>query len=297
MKLSVRHRTHYAYSAQASHSINHVCLLPRDTAEQTCLSSELVVTPRPNHIEKRIDQFGNRVASFGLHRSHTEIDIVVDSLIETTDTRHALPASQQVDTNSSALRSHFDADSLMARDCLLTSPSIELDASVASIIGELPLGQEPVLDYANRLMQHIYETFQYESGFSTVITPLSTVVEARKGVCQDFAHLAIAVLRKQGVPARYVSGYLETVPPPGVEKLQGADASHAWFAVYAANLGWFDFDPTNNKRPDSQYVTVGWGRDYSDVVPVKGVVYGGGANTLTVEVDVNRIQHPKLVSE
>ncbi|MEM9603058.1 MAG: transglutaminase family protein [Pseudomonadota bacterium] len=297
MKLTVRHRTLYNYTASASQSINQVCLLPRDTPQQRCLQTDLVVSPRPNRIDSRVDQFGNTVALFDLHTAHTACDIVVDSLIETADALDPLPQSSTAAANGATLQSRRDPDALMARDCLLPSPSIPKDASAAPIVEELPIGDEPVLAYAERLMQHIYGTFQYTSGFSTVLTPLSTVVAARKGVCQDFAHLAIAVLRTQGVPARYVSGYLETLPPPGVEKLQGADASHAWFSVFSTESGWFDFDPTNNKRPDSQYVTVGWGRDYSDVVPVKGVVYGGGAHTLTVEVDVNRIGQPRLVSE
>ncbi len=255
------------------------------------------MTPAPNSIDRRVDQYGNSLATFNLNSAHKECDIIVTSLVDTLDTPARLPASAPVDTNVSLLKDLHDQDALMARDCLLSSPSIPMDYSVDPIIAELPIGETPVLEYATMLMNHIYTTFTYESGFSTLVTPLTDIIAARKGVCQDFAHLAIAVLRRQNVPVRYVSGYLETLPPPGEKKLQGADASHAWYAVYSANNGWHDFDPTNNKQPDAQYITTAWGRDYADVVPIKGVVYGGGAHRLTVEVDVNRTEAPPILVE
>lgn len=297
MKLSVRHRTHYGYSASASQSLNQICLLPRNTKIQTCLQTSVSVTPRPDTIYRRADQYGNALAAFNLHSIHHECDIVVTSLIETRDTLPELPVSESAPDNLATIDKQFSSDGLMARDCLLSSPSIPLDHTVDVIIDELPIGTTPVLEYASMLMSHIFHTFTYESGFSTLITPLSKIISARKGVCQDFAHLAIAVLRRQQVPVRYVSGYLETLPPPGQAKLQGSDASHAWYAVYSAKHGWFDFDPTNNKRPDSQYVTTAWGRDYADVVPIKGIVYGGGKHKLTVEVDVNRTDAPPALAE
>ena len=123
----------------------------------------------------------------------------------------------------------------------------------------------------------------------SVVTSGQKAWDAKRGVCQDFAHVALAILREAGIPARYVSGYLETLPPPGQKKLQGSDASHAWFSVYSPTEGWYDFDPTNNKRPDQQYVTTAWGRDYADVAPLKGIVYGGGSQSVAVSVDVNRV--------
>lgn len=296
MKLSVRHRTHYAYAAAASQSYNQICLLPRDTSTQKCLQNSVDVSPEPSSIDYRQDQYGNSVASFNLSSEHHECDIVVTSLIETFDKIESVPPSSTAEKNRIAIAGLHHSDALMASDCLLASPEIPLDASVLQIVEELPIGTTPVLQYANMLTNHIFTTFKYESGFSSLVTPLTEIIKARKGVCQDFAHLAISVLRHQGVPTRYVSGYLETLPPPGKVKLQGADASHAWFAVYDSNAGWLDFDPTNNKLPDSQYITTAWGRDYSDVVPIKGVVYGGGSHTLTVEVDVTRADtSPTLV--
>jgi transglutaminase-like putative cysteine protease len=262
------------------------------------LQKGITIAPTPNKVGHRLDSYGNNIATFNLNAAHTECDIVVTSLVETSPTVDALPESLSAAENRIVLHSSVHDDALMARDCLLASPSIPLDVPVGKIIAELPIGELPVLHYAEQLMRHIYSTFTYESGFSSIVTPISTIIDARKGVCQDFAHLAIAVLRRQGVPARYVSGYLETLPPPGQPKLQGSDASHAWYAVFDAEQGWYDFDPTNNKRPDGQYVTVAWGRDYTDVSPIKGVVYGGGAHQLTVEVDVNRVETmPNLVAK
>lgn len=296
MKLSIRHRTRYGYATAASQSLNQICLTPRDTPQQRCLQSSIAIDPEPNLIEYRPDQYGNSIATFNLSVQHTHCDIIVTSLVETVEAQRNLPNGLGVNDNQQVIRAEHRRDGLMAHDCLLPSPLIALDDTVNAIIEELPVGDMPVLAYAERLMQHIFTTFQYESGFSTLVTPLTDIITARKGVCQDFAHLAIAVCRKQGIPARYVSGYLETLPPPGEKKLQGADASHAWFAVYSADNGWYDFDPTNNKRPDIKYITTAWGRDYDDVVPIKGVVYGGGTHTLTVEVDVNRTElSPSLV--
>ncbi len=179
---------------------------------------------------------------------------------------------------------------LMAHDSLLPSVYVPQTLEVNSILSELPGVDAPVLEFAQALMNWIFKNFEYDPNFSTLVTPITAVLKERKGVCQDFAHLAIAILRQVGVPARYVSGYLETRPPPGQKKLQGSDASHAWYSVYDPTEGWFDFDPTNDKRPDAQYVTTAWGRDYADVAPLRGVVYGGGQTILKVAVDVDRIE-------
>lgn len=289
MKLHVRHRTYYGYAQPASLSNNHVCLLPRDTSQQQCLNSRIDVYPEPNSIQHQLDVFGNRVVQFDINKQHNDCEIIVTSMIKTTDKTEDLPTSLQQTDNLAKLKLLNTAESLMAKDCLLPSPYIQHTEVQDQLIKEIPFVNQSVLEYANELMSHIFNTFEYQSGFSTLITPLSEIYAARKGVCQDFAHLAISVLRRQGIPARYVSGYLETLPPPGEEKLQGADASHAWFSVFDADNGWFDFDPTNNKRPDGQYISTAWGRDYGDVAPVKGVVYGGGKHSLIVEVDVNRM--------
>ncbi|MDH3453920.1 MAG: transglutaminase family protein, partial [Desulfuromonadales bacterium] len=143
-------------------------------------------------------------------------------------------------------------------------------------------------DAVSDLMQRIYHDFSYDPGVTTIATPLSEVMATRRGVCQDFAHLGIGCLRAMRLAARYVSGYIETVPPPGQARLVGADASHAWFSVYSPTSGWLDFDPTNNQRPVEQHITVAWGRDFSDVSPLRGVALGGGRHKVNVSVDVAR---------
>ena len=288
MKLHIRHRTFYGYSQYASQSHNHVCLQPRDTVLQSCLSSRVTVSPDPDSMHTHHDVYGNESTRFTISHRHAQCEIIVSSLVETTDVMADLPASFSAGDNLIILGTDKSDESLMAYDCLLPSPYISASHVLDEFIKEMPVGNQTVLEYANNLMSHIYTTFEYKSGFSTLVTPLSKIYQERKGVCQDFAHLAIAALRRQNIPARYVSGYLETLPPPGEKKLQGADASHAWYSVYDASNGWFDFDPTNNKRPDAQYITTAWGRDYADVTPVKGVVYGGGNHSLNVEVDVTR---------
>lgn len=290
MKLQVRHRTNYEYTQLASLSHNHVCLQPRSTASQQCLETRIDVSPEPGNIQFDTDVFGNATARFNLSHRHKSCDIVVTSLIQTRDVLPPLPPSRSVSDNLQLLRSSSTQDALMAHDCLLPSPFIPASDTLEEFIKELPLGNQEVIEYARNMMEHIFTTFDYTSGFSNLVTPLSEIHAARKGVCQDFAHLAIGALRRQGIPARYVSGYLETLPPPGQKKLQGADASHAWYAIFDAQHGWIDFDPTNNKRPDNQYITTAWGRDYGDVTPVKGMVYGGGTHSLTVEVDVLRME-------
>ena len=289
MKLQIRHRTCYQYKKFASLTHNHVCLQPRDTDTQTCLETRIDVTPEPGNIQFDIDVYGNTTARFSLSQRHKSCDIIVTSLIQTRDELEPLPLSHSVPDNLQLLKTLASSDALMAQDCLLPSPYIPPSDTLDEFIRELPIGDQTVVEYSQRMMTHIYETFEYSSGFSNLVTPLSEIYEARKGVCQDFAHLAIGALRRQGIPARYVSGYLETLPPPGQNKLQGADASHAWYAIFDAEHGWLDFDPTNNKRPDAQYSTTAWGRDYGDVTPVKGMVYGGGKHSLTVEVDVIRM--------
>jgi transglutaminase-like putative cysteine protease len=144
----------------------------------------------------------------------------------------------------------------------------------------------PFLEAVQDLTERIYRTFTYDPTATSISTPLHDVLRHRRGVCQDFAHLEIACLRSQGLAARYVSGYLVTQPPPGQPRLRGADASHAWLSVYCPDLGWIEVDPTNNVFPGSGHIRVAFGRDYSDVSPIKGVVLGGGEHTLQVAVDV-----------
>lgn len=248
------------------------------------------IDPAPSTIKSTLDIYGNSVSRFSLDQSHKKCTIIVTSAVDTADSLIPLPDTSPVTEIKSLLAADLSSAGLMAHDCMLTSVYVPWLSDIKSLLAQLPATDTPVLEFANALMNFIYTEFEYDSGFSTLVTPITDIISARKGVCQDFAHLAIAILRQCGIPARYVSGYLETLPPPGQQKLQGSDATHAWFSVYVPKQGWFDFDPTNNKRPDAQYVTTAWGRDYADVAPLRGVVFGGGQTILKVAVDVNRVE-------
>jgi transglutaminase-like putative cysteine protease len=183
-------------------------------------------------------------------------------------------------------------DMLDARQFCFDSPLVPpVDELVSYAAPSFGPGRH-LVDTVSELAARIFDEFSYDPGFSTVSTPLAEVVRFRRGVCQDFAHLAIGCLRSLGLSARYVSGYLETTTPPGEDRLIGADASHAWASVFIPGWGWFDIDPTTDRVVGNSYVTVAWGRDYSDVSPLKGIVFGGGdTHSLEVSVDVAR-RHP-----
>jgi transglutaminase-like putative cysteine protease len=182
----------------------------------------------------------------------------------------------------------YDALPLEALECLFDSASIVGSDDVAGYAHSSFAPGRPLLEAVDDLMHRIHADFTFDPKATTVTTPLRDVLTLRRGVCQDFARFAIACLRSHGLAARYVSGYLETLPAPGAPRLAGVDASHAWLAVYCPGLGWVDVDPTNNMFPSATHVTLAWGRDYADVSPIRGVILGGGQHTLHVSVDVLR---------
>ena len=290
MKLQIRHETHYKYVGNVSYSVNQLCVVPRNTTVQQCLNNSLKVSPAPAKIYFWEDSFGNALAHYSLEEGHDECVIESVSLVETnTGASSAMPNGMTFSQLKDSLSRDRSSDGLLASKCLLPSQHVQRLDGAAAILDDLTRDGDTVLEFSERLMQWIFKEFEYDPNFTSVVTTGQIAFDAKRGVCQDFAHVALSLLREAGIPARYVSGYLETLPPPGQQKLQGSDASHAWFSVYTPLSGWVDFDPTNNKQPDQQYVTTAWGRDYADVAPLKGVVYGGGSQTVTVSVDVNRV--------
>ncbi|MBN2791965.1 MAG: transglutaminase family protein [Desulfuromonadales bacterium] len=293
MKYRVIHTTQYLYSAQVGLCRNEACLLPRDTNRQVCLTSQLQIEPQPADLRERRDSFGNRISHFSVQQAHEKLQVTATSEVSNRP-REANILELGNGLSWEAVRNHLSSEKsqavLEALPFLYDSPMIGeahllTEFARPSFGSERPLG-EAVAD----LMQRIYREFKYDPGYTTIATPLSEVLANRRGVCQDFAHLGIASLRAMGLAARYVSGYIETLPPPGQERLIGADASHAWFSVYTPAVGWIDFDPTNNQIPDQQHITVAWGRDFSDVSPLKGVALGGGKHKVIVSVDVARLE-------
>jgi len=290
VKLRIRHETRYKYAGNVSHSVNQLCVVPRNTPLQQCLNNSLHIEPNPTKIYFWQDSFGNTLAHYSIEENHDSCVIESVSLVETTvNTPKIASAPMDMVSFKQALNNDRTDDGLLASKCLLPSQHVQRLQGTSSIIDTLEKQSASPLEFAEQLMSWIYNEFEYDPNFSTVVTTGQIAFDSKRGVCQDFAHVALSVLREAGIPARYVSGYLETLPPPGQKKLQGSDASHAWFSVYTPVTGWVDFDPTNNKQPDHQYVTTAWGRDYGDVAPLKGVVYGGGGQSVVVSVDVNKV--------
>jgi transglutaminase-like putative cysteine protease len=291
MNYRITHRTVYSYSAPVTLCHNEAHLTPRSCGIQTLLEHKLLIEPPPAAISERLDFFGNHVVYFAVQRPHTELVVTATSEVELEAEIGRLHFCSNAPWEEAALRTReqLGPAGLEAKQYLLDSPMVRASAEVADY-AELSFPRErPLIEAVHDLMQRIHADFAYDPGFTEIATPLEEVLEHRRGVCQDFAHLAIACLRAKGLAARYISGYLETQPPPGQEKLQGADASHAWFSVYDPDVGWLDFDPTNNKIPMEQHVTTAWGRDYADITPLKGIIFGGGKHKAHVGVDVERI--------
>lgn len=290
MKYQLRHTTHYEYSGDVTLSHNEARILPRTLPWQHCENTRLIISPTPERMRERIDFFGNRVVYFSIERVHQNLEVSVTSDIET----RARPAQDFFSTivweqAVQDLRGDIGSsnrDSLEARLFALDSPFIHQHESLASYALPSFWPGRHLRDAVLELNQRIFSEFAYDPDSTTVATPLQEVLANRRGVCQDFAHLAIGCLRSLGLAARYVSGYMETLPPPGQEKLVGADATHAWVAVFIPGWGWLEIDPTNGCLPDERYIVLGWGRDFADVTPLKGVMTGGGDHVLTVAVDV-----------
>lgn len=249
----------------------------------------MVITPLPEVLDSHTDFFGNKAVYFVVEQEHDTLSVTVTSLIEKTATDIHQPIS---DTSWETVRDmlqHSTGNYIEEKQFIAAT---SITAPTAAIYDYAAVSFSPgqsLFNAASNLMHRIYTDFKFTPGFTTVSTPLSVVMQERKGVCQDFAHLAIACLHAMKLPAKYVSGYIETIAPAGKEKLTGVDASHAWFAVFIPGMGWVDFDPTNNKIPDEQYITVGWGRDYFDIVPLKGVIMSSNTHEMKVSVDVRRV--------
>jgi transglutaminase-like putative cysteine protease len=288
----VSHLTRYAYAEPVSSCYNLAHLLPRDTSYQRTLHSHLEIAPRPFQQSTRNDYFGNPVCHFTIQEPHRGLEIHASSEIEVQVERREswLDWGLACGETRRLMLEASDAETLLAREYRLESPLVRRHARLADYARAAFDDRASLLTAVSELNARIHADFTYDSGFTTVSTPLAEVLTHRRGVCQDFAHLAIGCLRALGFAARYVSGYLETQPPPGTQKLRGADASHAWFAVFVPGVGWVEFDPTNGQRAGGGYVTAAWGRDFSDVTPLKGVIFGGGEEqVLTVEVDTDRV--------
>ena len=295
---TIVHTTRYRYSLPVPHCQNEAYLLPRSFARQECQSSQIQINPVPAVYQERADFFGNRVVYFAIQEPHTVLEVTASSTLMLSPAElPLLQTSLPWEEVKQRLVHDRDPERLDARQFVLDSPLVSADSAFAEYAAPSFFQGRCLLEAAHDLMQRIYSDLTYDPDFTTVATLVQDVLHHRRGVCQDYAQLAIACLRSLGLAARYVSGYLETGPAPSPADssgrsesapLVGSAASHAWLSIYSPGQGWVDFDPTNNLMPTGQHITLGWGRDYSDVTPLKGVAFGGGTHKLDVAVDVRR---------
>lgn len=282
----IEHVTEYVYDDLVATSYHDLHLSPRPSEHQLCHDQQLTVTPNPRARRDHTDYFGNRCIFLEIHEPHHRLVVHSRSTVDVIP--HAPPTivTPAWETVRDTVRRPTSAALLGVCDFAFESPYVRVPPGVAEYAARsFPPGR-PILEAARELMQRIHAEFAYDRRATTVSTPVDEILALRRGVCQDFAHLQIAGLRALGLPARYVSGYLVTTPPPGRPRLIGADASHAWLAVYCGDAGWVPLDPTNGVIPNEQHITVAWGRDFGDVTPMRGVITGGGRHQLNVSVDV-----------
>lgn len=285
MKYAITHTTKFGYSDAVPVCHNVVHLQPRTIDNQTCEDFRLLVHPEPFDRQTHEDAFGNPETYFSIEQAHmgltvtatSEIEVEAKAMAESNDAWESV-VEQVQDNETDDWLSVYEYAFPTAR----TQPFPELvDYAKQSFAAGTP-----ILEASKDLTERINKEFVYDARATTVSTPIKEVFALRRGVCQDFAHFQLACFRALGIPARYVSGYLRTYPPPGKERLVGADASHAWVSVYCGEAGWIDLDPTNNLVPSTDHITIAWGRDYNDVSPIRGVILGGGTHRMSVSVDV-----------
>jgi len=288
MKYELIHRTKYIYDGAVTVSHHLARLAPRRLPTQICPWHHLHITPVTVGKGVHGDSYGNITAYFEIEGSHTELEVVAHSFVEVIPVIHPEPTSTPAwEVIRNACQAHRLTAGSEAGAFRFASPMVPLSPEFADYARpEFPPGR-PILQAVVGLTAKIHREFKFDTRATDVATPVTEVLKKRAGVCQDFAHLMLGCLRSLGLPARYVSGYLETQPPPGQARLTGADASHAWVSIFCGEkTGWVDADPTNNVLPGERHITVAWGRDFSDVSPLRGVTLGAGGQKLKVAVDV-----------
>jgi transglutaminase-like putative cysteine protease len=288
MRLSVVHETQYRYSDPVALSQQLLHLTPRVLPWQSCQAYKVTVAPVASEFEERDDYYGNRTALMLLSTPHETLTVRAES--EVTVEPRAQAALALPKTPWESVRARLAAGERPAvepAEFLFESQHVERSRELADYAVKSFTARRPILESAIDLARRIHRDFKFDRTATSVSTPLKEVLRDKRGVCQDFAHLMIGCLRMLGLASRYVSGYILTSPPPGRPRLIGADASHAWVSVWCGErAGWVDIDPTNNVLADDSHITLGWGRDFADVTPMRGVILGGGSQQLAVRVTV-----------
>ncbi len=295
MLLNVRHETLYRYTPAVENAQHAVHLRPKNGPGQTVLQHALSISPQPAQQREGLDVYGNSKLFFSLQSPHDELRVIADSVVQTHE--QAPPAADLAwERVRDVFRYRAGADYNSAWEFAFASPHVPRHEAFADFAKPSFTPGRPLLAAAHHLMSRIHSTMTYDGDSTDVDTPALVALQQGKGVCQDFAHIMVASCRAMGLPARYVSGYMLTQPPPGQPRLIGCDASHAWASVYCPSQTtkeggqWFDFDPTNNRAPGEDYVTLATGRDFLDVSPLRGVIRGGAQHTLDVAVTVTPIE-------
>jgi transglutaminase-like putative cysteine protease len=297
----VRHDTLYRYDGDVAHSHQQLHLTPRDSERQRCLSHRIEITPEPSRRTQHQDGFGNTVTRVELDKPHDRLEVVAEMRVQLAPLpRLDLRSGECWESVRDQLRYNAQSRSVQWLDAMRfrgESPYVRIKRVFSEFAQECLTPQASVLAVAKEVMSKVHTEFRYEPGATEIATPLLEVFANRCGVCQDFAHLMIASLRSAGLAARYMSGYLHTRPAASEpeepeDSMVGADASHAWVAVFAPPYGWIGFDPTNNLLVNQEHVALAWGRDFGDVSPLRGVILGGGSHRLSVKVAVEKTSEP-----
>lgn len=290
MKFEISHRTTYTYRAPVAQSHHLVHLAPRETPLQTVIHHSLLIEPAPVSRTEIQDAFGNTAALLSIEDEHTELIVHARSTVDVRPPKVPdLTRGTAWEEVAAALARTNGLIDLDVRQLVCRSRHVPVSRELRDFALLSFPPRRPVLAGAMDLMRRIFRDFAFDPRATDVSTPVARVLQTKRGVCQDFAHLAIAALRSIGIPGRYVSGYLMTRPPPGQAKLKGADASHAWLSVWSPDAGWVDFDPTNGILPVGEHITLAYGRDYEDISPISGVLLGGGDQAMSVAVDVEPV--------
>lgn len=293
----VVHETQYRYQQTVTLSQQYLHLTPRSFAAQQSLSHQIMIDPNTEDWARHIDYFGNHTKHITISMPHqsllikAESNVAVYPRLSLEQITHSSHSGYSISWENlrdylKNARGPIAPDLSEALHFLYDSPHITCNAELAQFAAASFTPGRMLLEAALDLTYRIHHEFEFDPKATTISTPLSEVLSGRRGVCQDFAHLMIGCLRSLGLPCRYISGYILTMPPPGQPRLIGADASHAWVSVFCPDLGWIDFDPTNACLVQQEHITVAWGRDFSDVTPMRGVVLGGGEHELDVQVTV-----------
>ena len=296
MKYFVTHITDYIYKSPASLCHNIMVQTPKNLPFQTVEHHEQSIDPEPQYLNRSLDFFDNEIVYFSIERTHSKLTATSKSTVtlESPSWMQAAPdQTQPWEQVRDWLRTTQAQDDI--RQFYLQSKHVEFADGILEYALQSFTPGRPIMEAMLDLNSRINNDFTFTPGFTDISTPVAEVFSNKKGVCQDYAHFSLACLRSMGLAARYVSGYLETIPPPGKPKMVGADASHAWIALYIPELDWVEFDATNNLLADDQHIRVAVGRDFADVTPLKGIIYSAGKHSMKVSVDVRRPEEMALL--